>query len=845
MKNHGITFTGQIVPDTNNIQRFHVEGDRPGTKNGYYRLHTDGIPAGIFGAWNNPEASYTWCAKSDNTMTDTEREALRKKIEGCNRQRNVEIQRRQSIAAKEAKRIWDLAEPIANANSIEYLARKKIQSYGLRQLICDVEYEVYPEKHDNNGRKKIHKLYKGNTLVPCYFNGEIVNLESIYYSQKTNRFEKRPLTGGLRTGAYHMIGKATETSKVICLVEGYATGATISEATGTPTFVTFNCGNMLAVAQTLRTNYPLSTLVIITDDDRWHTDSKLRNAGLKVAKNACKKVSNTTYVLPNFNALNVSAEELIALEPTDFNDLFVHLLANGFDREAALLEIKQQITKHLTTHEDNFMTNEEKQQTNGNQSKKSDPQPLPEALPKVLPFDIDMLPEPIKGYVQDIAQRQQCPIDFVAVTAMCGLASVLGNKISMKPKQHDDWCVVPNLWGAIIGRPSAMKSPSMKEALKPLSMIDAEASKQYKIDKEEYDLNKELSELNKSSAKEKAKKHIKAGKEAEAKSTLKEASFSEQPPTRKRIIVNDATVEKLGELLNENPNGLILVRDELYGWLAKLAREEHQSDRAFYLECYDGNGQYVYDRIGRGTIDINSTTLSVIGGIQPSRISPLVRDAIRGTVDDGLIQRLQLAVWPDDITSWQWNDKAPNYEVKNRYYGTFADLHSLDVDSKPCHLKFSKNAQLLFIEWFKEIQEIARSDDTHPALESHLLKMPKTVATLALLFELIEGGTQSVGEKAIAMALDWADYLTSHAERIYSVAKNHGIAGARLILKRKQSLPEIITTRTVQRKGWAGLTEIEAIADSLECLVDYGYLISKEIPPTIRGGRATMHYSWN
>ena len=97
-----------------------------------------------------------------------------------------------------------------------------------------------------------------------------------------------------------------------------------------------------------------------------------------------------------------------------------------------------------------------------------------------------------------------------------------------------------------------------------------------------------------------------------------------------RLVVNDATVEKLGELLNENPNGLLLIRDELPGWLAKMESDEYQSDRAFYLEAFNGDGRFTYDRIGRGTIAIENCTLSIIGGIQPSRLAPLVRGAVSG-----------------------------------------------------------------------------------------------------------------------------------------------------------------------------------------------------------------------
>ncbi len=87
------------------------------------------------------------------------------------------------------------------------------------------------------------------------------------------------------------------------------------------------------------------------------------------------------------------------------------------------------------------------------------PKPLPDPISSVMPFDAEMLPESIREYVLDIADRQQSSPDFVAVSAICGLAAVLGRKVLMRPKQHDDWTVTPNQWGALIGRPSAMKSP--------------------------------------------------------------------------------------------------------------------------------------------------------------------------------------------------------------------------------------------------------------------------------------------------------------------------------------------------------------------------------------------------
>lgn len=478
----------------------------------------------------------------------------------------------------------------------------------------------------------------------------------------------------------------------------------------------------------------------------------------------------------------------------------------------------------------------------------SPPQDLPDPQPNVISLDAEMLPIAIRDYIFDVADRQQSPPDFVAVAAIIGLSGLLGRKILISPKQNDDWAVTPNQWGIIIGRPSAMKSPSMKEALKPLRQIEIKAAEQYLDDMKRYKEECQLMEITESIAKQNAKNALKKGGIEEAREALKSDEPIITRPRRQRLIVNDATIEKLGELLNENPNGLILSRDELAGWLSKLTKEEHQSDRAFYLECFDGNGNFVYDRIGRGTIEIKYCTLSVIGGIQPTKIATLVRDAIKGTADDGLIQRFQFAVWPDDSGSWEWRDRAPNQMAKVSYYNTFEKLHNIKFATKngepPC-LKFSLEAQQLFIQWMESIQLKAREDGTHPVIESHMLKMPQTIAGLALLFEIIDGGHEVVGLKATIRALKWADYLLSHAYRLYSVATNQSLHNARLILKRKSKLPNPFSARDIHRKNWAGLDNVNVIIEALEYLMDYQHITLRTLPSTTLGGRPTNVYQWN
>ena len=366
------------------------------------------------------------------------------------------------------------------------------------------------------------------------------------------------------------------------------------------------------------------------------------------------------------------------------------------------------------------------------------PIPLPDPLPKALPFESEMLPDSISNYVTDVSKRIQSPPDYIAVTIMCALASVVGTKVLMQPKQNDNWTIVPNLWGAIIGRPSSGKSPCMKEAFKPLYCLEEQFSNQHIIEKQEYETELQFDEVARNVNKEEAKrKYKKDGNRDAALAELKKTTISTKP-IRQRLIVNDATVEKLGELLNENPNGLILVRDELSGWLAKMGKEEFQADRAFFLECFDGDSKFTYDRIGRGTIEISNCTLSLVGGIQPTRIAPLVRKAMSGELDDGLIQRLQLTVWPDEsIHGWQ--DKSADETAYKKYEQTVLSLQN--IGGKQI-LHFSPEAQLIFIDAFNYIHSCARSKETHDVMQSHLNKLPRTIASLALLFELISGGRQ-------------------------------------------------------------------------------------------------------
>lgn len=127
-------------------------------------------------------------------------------------------------------------------------------------------------------------------------------------------------------------------------------------------------------------------------------------------------------------------------------------------------------------------------------------------------------------------------------------------------------------------------------------------------------------------------------------------------PARRRYKSNDTTVEKLGELLKDNPTGLLVLRDELVGLMASWDREGREGDRAFYLEAWNGNSSFDTDRIGRGSIFIHNICVSIFGGIQPDKLIGYLEQASNALANDGMLQRFQVLVYPDRET-WEYRDR--------------------------------------------------------------------------------------------------------------------------------------------------------------------------------------------
>jgi putative DNA primase/helicase len=464
------------------------------------------------------------------------------------------------------------------------------------------------------------------------------------------------------------------------------------------------------------------------------------------------------------------------------------------------------------------------------------PQPLPGELRRVKALDVGCLPSTVRDAVQDIAERLSCPVDYVAGSLLVGAGALVGNRVGIMPKQHDDtWEVYPAFWGGIVGPPGSMKTPVQQETMRPLRHIEeqegiayASAVASYQAAKKQYD--KDLAAF-------------KAGK-------LTTIPPEPVEPKKPRLVVNDTTYQALGEILAANPRGVLVHGDELSGLLHSLDTAGQEAARGFYLSAWGGNGSYTFDRIGRGSIHLTHYALSVFGGFQPDKIKHYVRMAQSGSAqNDGLLQRFQLLVWPDQAEDFILVDRCPNQEALAAMNRTMLGLRSATTSGNlnkhgSWLLHFDEDAQFIFNQWLAANEKMLRGDDLGPAEQSHFSKYRSLVPGLALLFHLLEGHAGAVCSECLSGALGYAKYLKSHAMRVYGAVHSVDGAGAHALAKRllRGELLSGFRARSVYTRGWRDLSDQYKTQQAIEQLVELGWLTERGVDT---GGRKTLAYDVN
>jgi hypothetical protein len=489
------------------------------------------------------------------------------------------------------------------------------------------------------------------------------------------------------------------------------------------------------------------------------------------------------------------------------------------------------------------------------------PTPLTYSVAPQLPI-LDakaLIPDYLLPYCQDIAHRMQAAIEFVITSLLISFGALLGNKFLIYPKHNDPWKLAPVIWGIVVGEPGTAKTPVITETTKSVMFIENNLSSQYESALKLHSFN--VKQFERQIKQLKSKKSAATQQQIDALEIQLE-TLKAQPPVEERIVIKDVTVEKLQELLSVNQNGLFYLADELVNLFITMYKQGHENDRGFFLEAWNGLNSYTIDRIGRGTVKIPKTCVSVLGTIQPDVLDKHIQTSIKLRGSDGFFARFQLVIYPPKSTEWHCVDEAPDAIAQQKIRTITNFLYNwTPQQDKHFHeytkyhpgesgVRFDKAAQQIFISWYtKHMNRVRGGAISSAAMKEHLAKYDSLMAKLALIFHCSQHALNGsippfVDELAAARAAAWCEFLECHAEQMYSLNKVNipDEMQAAIVILDKIAGGKFVKCNTINdiiRKNWSKCTLETVVEDAVVLLEVNGWLQVNPSPITSAGGRPT------
>lgn len=457
----------------------------------------------------------------------------------------------------------------------------------------------------------------------------------------------------------------------------------------------------------------------------------------------------------------------------------------------------------------------------------------------------DLIPDVFREFVLKKQKALGVPLAAIMVSILCHIAAILGAAFKVSPSKKSDFKVTLNLWGAFIA-PSGTK----KTALVSLFQNVVEEIDKYFINKriEASDADKKsLSEL---SVKLKSLPKDEIEKKSELEFKILGLKSKEQPAWC--FSVDNATPEALAQLCKYNFRGVMFLCDELGGLLAILNKNGYEDLRALLNKGWNGAMPHRLTRITRGIIDIPSTTISVLGGIQPDSIESSFKEELRrGAGGDGLLARYQLIVFYKNTDIKEIDTSVDIAQEAMSVNGVLRAIHQCTREFNlngliPNEiLVLSDEAALLYSSYEKRInQRLSSEEITNQAYISHISKFGRLVLSLAGQFHIIEAVVKNlpiektVEERWVKLAIKWADFFDIQAKSLYfSISK--GSSARALVLKIKNGdITDGMSVRAIYRKGWSGLQYPDDVLSAIETISDSNWVMLITDSPR-GGGRKT------
>jgi hypothetical protein len=386
---------------------------------------------------------------------------------------------------------------------------------------------------------------------------------------------------------------------------------------------------------------------------------------------------------------------------------------------------------------------------------RDDARPIP--VVSVEPFPVDILPGRLADYARAVARTMPCPIDYIGLSMVALAGSLIGGIREVAIKRG--WREVPVIYAANVGFPGEKKTPAINE---PVRIIRAAATAFV----EDYKARKELFEI------EVAKYEVafaawKKSAIEKGRGPIGDPPPKPAPPTCRRLIASDITVEALGKVLSENPRGIGVVRDELTGWVRSFNqyRGGRGADRQFYLSSWSGVGVEIDRKTQGDPIILPRPVLAILGGLPPDILRELSDE--RG-YQDGLVHRIVFA-YPDPvIDAWVPEDVSVDLEAA---WETVA--HALiALPDTTITRALSVEAMALWVEFQRAHHAEVADADFNPALRGPWRKYESYVLRVALILHelrcaLGEDPGQEITVQDIRGGVAFVTWAKSHARKVY------------------------------------------------------------------------------
>ncbi len=470
---------------------------------------------------------------------------------------------------------------------------------------------------------------------------------------------------------------------------------------------------------------------------------------------------------------------------------------------------------------------------------------LEDARSAVPPFPLKLLPPLWSAWIADTAQSAGTSADYVAQGLFAAIAAVCGAGVRVRVTSA--WTESLVLWLALVGSPSSGKSPALASVRAQLGQIE-DLQRQDDGERRRSHAGKlEQARL----AMERWQADCKrADKDGYPPPQQPEEAGFDQPFMPSQIVVADATMEALADVVAGNPRGVILWRDELTAWLANLGRyASGGSDRAHWLEAWAAAGITVNRRSRPEPLHLPKFPVSIVGSIQPDRLAEVFQGS-----DDGMAARF-LYAWPElpKYTSLMDRRVARDDEA-------LAMLQAIAMAAanpeQPLTLSFEHDALEHFDGFLERLHEQAGRAGANALEEGWLGKGRGTVARLAGLLTLLQWSEQapaapaprSVTREAVTAAITlWSGYFRPHAMIVFGQAGriDKDKHARRVALWLRGAGQRQVTREQLRREALAQTIDAAQTDRVILRLEEAGFLRPVERLSTGRAGRPSKRYDVN